>query len=76
VAVVTILNWRTEVGDGRWGEGGCHAAGKEREREGERGGPGQPASASGVARPCRVIGRTGEGADRWATTTVPGGGTG
>jgi hypothetical protein len=51
------------------------------EKEQREGGPGsRPTgdSAGGAAWPRRRAGRTreGEGADRWATATVPGGGTG
>jgi hypothetical protein len=58
------------------------------EREGQRGGDGWRSAdsgprpvgvgAGGVAQPCRAADRIGEGegADRWATTTVPGACTG
>jgi hypothetical protein len=67
VATAAILNWRVEVGDDRRGGATWQV---RVEREGERGG----SRSTDRQRPTE-LGR-GKGADRWATATVPGGGTG
>jgi hypothetical protein len=83
VAVVTVLNWRTEVGVGRLG-GATWRARAERggadwwtvpgRQRPETGGHERRGAAMSCGRPTEQ-GR-GKGADRWAVAIVPSGGTG
>jgi hypothetical protein len=60
---------RVEAGEGGEGWGRWHSSQQCRAADSGL----RPADAGGVARPRRTADRTGEGADWWATATVPGG---